>query len=94
MGCQSDCGSRRLSLNSQVLLLGLLLLAPLFPIIWLGWGWFNPETVIAFIMAAECLVSIGILFVKAVLRGRREEESEAAVIAASLRKAPGLLIKS
>lgn len=90
MGCQSDCGSRGLSLNSRVLLLGLLLLVPLFPIVWVGYEWLGPEVTIAFVMAAECLVSIGILFVKAVLRGRREEESEAAMISASLRKAPSL----
>jgi len=82
-------GDGRLSLNAKVLLLGVLLLFPLFPFLWLiAARLLGPRVTMIVVLSAECLVSIGMLYAKVHLKIRHAEKQHAEFIVAALRKAP------
>jgi hypothetical protein len=82
-------GNRRLSVNAKVLLVGVLLLFPLFPFLWLiAAKLLGPSLTLIVVLSIECLVSIGLLCTKVHLKGRVAEKEHADFIASALRKAP------
>jgi len=82
-------GNGRLSPNAKVLLLGVLLLFPLFPFLWLiAARLLGPRVTLIVVLSTECLVSIGTLYAKVHLKGRHAERQHAELIGSALRKAP------
>ena len=79
----------RLTMNSRVLLLGVLLLFPLFPFIWFGAAQLlGPRVTLIVVLSAECLISLGLLFFKVCLRMRSEEQDMADLVMLALRRNP------
>ena len=82
-------GDGRISLNAKVLLLGVLLLFPLFPFLWLvASKLLGPRLTLIVVLSAECLVAIGLLCAKVHLKGRQAEKQHADFIVSAIRKAP------